>query len=160
MRRKATTLPMKSLDLASLVPQQASDHYDQRQCHIDLIRTCRWAYCLGFQRENAHNLYPFSSLARRASKRTLLIGQLCKFTGLSTLLNFNGKSDKKIIKKFTKATHGHPLFIKILFENLTFFTQGNGITRLWTFERRWLRRSWRFSSVFRGRSRGDEGVSY
>ena len=41
MRRKATTLPMKSLDLASLVPQQASDHYDQRQCHIDLIRTCR-----------------------------------------------------------------------------------------------------------------------
>ena len=40
------------------------------------------------------------------------------------------KATKKIIKKFTKATHGHPLFIKILFENLTFFTQGNGITRL------------------------------
>ena len=39
------------------------------------------------------------------------------------------KATKKIIKKFTKATHGHPLFIKILFENLTFFTQGNGITR-------------------------------
>ena len=120
---------MKSLDLASLVPQQASDHYDQRQCHIDLIRTCRWAYCLGFQRENAHNLYPFSSLARRASKRTLLIGQLCKFTALSTLLKFNGKSDKKIIQKITKDTHGHPLFTKILFENLTFFTKGNGITR-------------------------------
>ena len=39
------------------------------------------------------------------------------------------KATKKIIKKFTKATHGHPLFTKILFENLTFFTQRNGITR-------------------------------
>ena len=39
------------------------------------------------------------------------------------------KATKKIIKKFTNAIHGHPLFAKILFEKLTFFTQGNGITR-------------------------------
>ena len=130
MRRKATTLPMKSLDLASLVPQQASDHYDQRQCHIDLIRTCRWAYCLGFQRENAHNLYPFSSLARRASKRTLLIGQYASLQLWRPCSNLMVKATKKIIQKISKATHGHPLFTKILFENLTFFTQGNGITRL------------------------------
>ena len=129
MRRKATTLPMKSLALASLVPQQASDHYDQRQCHIDLIRTCRWAYCLGFQLENAHNLYPFSSLARRASKRTSLIGQYASLQLCRPCSTLMVKATKKIIKKFTKATHGHPLFTKILFENLTFFTQGNGITR-------------------------------
>ena len=46
------------------------------------------------------------------------------------------KATKKIIKKFTKAIHGHPQFTKILFENLTFFTQGNGITRLETIESR------------------------
>ena len=50
--------------------------------------------------------------------------QLCR--PCSTLMV---KATKKIIKKFTKATHGHPLFTKILFENFTKFTQGNGITR-------------------------------
>ena len=57
--------------------------------------------------------------------------QLCR--PCSTLMV---KATKKIIKKFTKATHGHPLFTKILFENFTNFTQGNGITRSKLFQTR------------------------